>query len=56
MRPLTCLPTAVSHGLQVLRPMFHHRHHLVFCWLLVCEAIYQEKAPVKGLARLAPPA
>jgi hypothetical protein len=29
------------------------RHHLVFCWLLVCQAIYQEKVSVKGLARLA---
>jgi hypothetical protein len=44
----------VSNGLQVLRPMFRHRHHLVFCWLLVCQAIYQEKATIKGLARLAP--
>jgi Transposase DDE domain len=34
--------------------MFHHRHHLVFCWLLVCQVIYQEKATIKGLARLAP--
>jgi hypothetical protein len=34
--------------------MFRHRHHLVFCWLLVCQAIDQEKATVKGLARLAP--
>jgi hypothetical protein len=34
--------------------MFHQRHHLVFCWLLVCQAIYQAKATLKGLARLAP--
>jgi hypothetical protein len=34
--------------------MFRHRHHLVFCWLPVCQAIYHEKATVKGLARLAP--
>ena len=34
--------------------LFRHRHHLVFCWLLVCQASYQEKATVKGLARLAP--
>jgi DDE family transposase len=54
MLQCTCLPKAVSNGLQVLQPMFHHRHHLVFCWLLVCQAIYQEKATVKGLARLAP--
>jgi hypothetical protein len=54
MLQFTCLPKAVSNWLQVLRPMFRHRHHLVFCWLLVCQAIYQEKATVKGLARLAP--
>jgi hypothetical protein len=34
--------------------MFRHRHQLVFCWLLVCQAIYQEKATLKGLARLTP--
>lgn len=51
---LTCLPKSVANWLQVLRPMFRHRHHLVFCWLLVCQAVYQEKATVTGLARLAP--
>jgi Transposase DDE domain len=54
MFQFTCLPKHVSHWLQVLRPMFRHRHHLLFCWLLVCQAIYQEKAALKGLARLAP--
>ena len=54
MLQFTCLPKHVSNWLQVLRPMFRHRHHLVFCWLLVCQAVYQEKATVKGLARLAP--
>jgi hypothetical protein len=49
-----CLPKQVANWLQVLRPMFRHRHHLVFCWFLVCQAIYQEKATIKGLARLAP--
>jgi hypothetical protein len=34
--------------------MFRHRHHLVCCWVLVCQAVYQENAPVKGLARLTP--
>lgn len=54
MLQFTCLPKPVTNWLHVLRPMFHHRHHLVFCWLLVCQAIYQEKATLKGLARLAP--
>jgi hypothetical protein len=54
MLRFTCLPKHVSNWLLVLRPMFRHRHHLVFCWLLVCQAIYQEKATLKGLARLAP--
>jgi hypothetical protein len=54
MLQFTCLPKQVSNWLQVLRPMFRHRHHLVFCWLLVCQAVYQEKATVQGLARLAP--
>jgi hypothetical protein len=48
MRQFTCLPKAVANWLQVLRPMFRHRHHLVFCWLLVCQSMYQEKATVKG--------
>ena len=34
MLQFTCLPKAVSNWLQVLPPMFRHRHHLVFCWLL----------------------
>jgi hypothetical protein len=51
---LTCLPKQVVNWLHVLRPMFRHRHHLVFCWLLVCQAVYQDKATVTGLARLAP--
>jgi Transposase DDE domain len=51
---LTCLPKPVVNWLHVLRPMFRHRHHLVFCWLLVCQAVYQDKATVTGLARLAP--
>jgi Transposase DDE domain len=50
----TCLPKQVANWLQVLRPMFRHRHHLVFCWFLVCQAVYQEKATGKGLARLTP--
>ena len=54
MRQCTCLPTAVANWLHVLRPLFRHRHPLVCCWWLVCQAIYQEQAPVKGLARLAP--
>jgi hypothetical protein len=54
MLQFTRLPKPVANWLHVLRPMFHHRHHLVFCWLLVCQAIYQEKATIKGLARLAP--
>lgn len=52
MLPFTWLPKHVSNWRQVLRPMCRHRHHLVFCWLLVCQAIYQEKATLKGLARL----
>ncbi len=35
----TCLPKHISHWLQVLQPMFRHRHHLFFCWLLVCQAV-----------------
>ncbi|HXH09108.1 MAG TPA: hypothetical protein VNP04_04980 [Alphaproteobacteria bacterium] len=48
------MPKQVSNWLRVLQPVFHHRHHLIFCWLLVCQAVYQEKATVTGLARLAP--
>lgn len=54
MVQFTCLPKPVANWLHVLRPMFHHRHHLVFCWWLVGPAIDQEKATLKGLARLAP--
>jgi hypothetical protein len=48
------LPKYISNWLQVLRPLFRPRHHLVFCWVLVCQAIYHEKATLKGLARVAP--
>jgi hypothetical protein len=34
--------------------MVHHRHPLVFCWLVVCQAIDQDKATITGVARLAP--
>ena len=34
--------------------MFDHRHHVVFCGFLVCQAPYQEQATITGLARLAP--
>src|SRR5215475_6316389 len=54
MLRFTRLPTPIVNWLQVLRPMFRHRHHLVFCWFLVCQAVYQEKATVQGLARLTP--
>ncbi len=54
MLQFTCLPRPIANWLHVLRPMFRHRHHLVFCWLIVCQAIYQDKATIKGLARLAP--
>jgi Transposase DDE domain len=54
MLRFTCLPKQIANWLQVLRPMFRHRHHLVFCWFLVCQTVYQEKATVKGLARLMP--
>jgi hypothetical protein len=50
----TCLPTQVANWLHVLRPMFRQRHHLVFCWLLVCQAVDQDKATLTGLARLPP--
>jgi hypothetical protein len=32
MFEFTCLPKGVSNWLQVLRSMFRHRQHLVFCW------------------------
>jgi hypothetical protein len=54
MIQLTCLPKQVANWLHVLQPMFRHRHHLVFCWLLVCQAVYQDKATLTGLARLTP--
>ncbi len=50
----TSLPTSMSHGLPVLRPLCRHRHPLVFGWVLVCQAVEQEQATLKGRARLAP--
>jgi hypothetical protein len=41
MLRFTRLPKQVANWLQVLRPMFRHRHHLVFCWFIVCQAVYQ---------------
>jgi hypothetical protein len=48
------VPKQIANWLQVLRPMFRHRHHLVCCWFLVCQTVYQENATIKGLARLMP--
>jgi hypothetical protein len=51
---LTWLPKPGANWLHVLQPLLRHRHHLVFCWLLVCQAVYQDKATLTGLARLTP--
>jgi hypothetical protein len=48
MLRFTCLPKQGANGLQVLRPMFRHRHPWVLCWFLGCPAVYQEQATVKG--------
>jgi Transposase DDE domain len=51
---LTCLPRHVSQCLRVLGPCFHHRHHLVFSWLLVLHLVYGERANLRALARHGP--
>jgi len=51
---LTCLPRRVSQCLRVLAPWFHHRHHLVFSWLLVLHLVYGDRANVKALSRHGP--
>jgi hypothetical protein len=52
--PLTCLPRRVSQCLRVLAPCFHHRHHLVFSWLLGLHLVYGDRANVKALSRHSP--
>jgi len=51
---LTSLPRRVSPCLRVLEPCFHHRHPLVFSWLLVGHLIYGQRATLKALARHGP--
>jgi hypothetical protein len=51
---LTCLPRRVSQCLRVLGPCIHHRHHLVFSWLLVWHLVYGERANLRALARHGP--
>jgi hypothetical protein len=51
---LTCLPRRVSQCLRVLGPCFHHRHHLVFSWLLVLHLVYGDRANLKELSRHGP--
>jgi hypothetical protein len=51
---LTCLPRCVSQCLRVLGPCFHHRHHLVFSWLLVLHLVYGDRANLKELSRHSP--
>src|SRR5262249_47556069 len=46
--------TRVSQCLRVLEPCFHHRHQLIFSWLLVLHLIYGERANLKALARHGP--
>jgi hypothetical protein len=52
--PLTCLPRRVSQCPRVLAPCFHHRHHLVFSWLLVRHLGDGDRANVKALSRHGP--
>jgi Transposase DDE domain len=52
--PLTCLPRCVSQCLRLLGPCFHHRHHLVFRWLLVLHLLYGDRANLKELSRHGP--
>jgi hypothetical protein len=51
---LTCLPRCVSQCLRLLGPCFHHRHHLVFSWLLVWPLLYGDRANLKALSRHGP--
>src|SRR6266508_1043529 len=51
---LTCRPTRVSQWLRGLEPCFHHRHQLIFSWLLVLHLIDGERANLKALARHGP--
>jgi hypothetical protein len=50
----TCLPRHVSECLRVLGPCFRHRHHLVFCWLVVLHLIYGDRGNLKELSRHGP--
>ena len=54
MLQCTSLPKQVANWRHALRPMFHHRHQLVFCWWLVGQATSPEQTTINGLARLAP--
>jgi hypothetical protein len=51
---LTCLPRCVSQCLRLLGPCFHHRHRLVFSWLLVLHLLYNDRANLKELSRHGP--
>jgi hypothetical protein len=51
---LSCLPRCVSQWLRVLGPCFHHRHQLVFSWLLVLPLVYGDRATLKELSRHGP--
>ena len=51
---LPCLPRCVTQCLGVVKPCFRHRHHLIFCWLLVLHIIYGQRANVQALARHGP--
>src|SRR5262245_61566059 len=51
---LTRLPCTVSQCLRVLGPCFHHRHHLVFSWLLGLHLVYGDRANLKELGRHGP--
>lgn len=54
MLRLTCLPKNVSNLLHTIRPLFRHRHHLVFGWILVLHLVYRDKATLRELSRSAP--
>jgi hypothetical protein len=56
MLRFTCLSKQVSNWLQVLQPMFRHRHHLVFCWFIAGVSTSSASTSFLGVTMIVPSA
>jgi len=50
----TCLPPEIRVLFKGMPGIWRHRHHLVFCWLIIMQIVTSGARTLTGLSRLAP--